>query len=129
MADRLIDEVLAQEERRRQALLAGDWEAVAALLSEALVYVHSTGARDDRASCLHKLREGQIRYRQLVFEGLSVGGGPDIALLHGQMRAEVLKPEGVKAISSLYLAVWAREVDGVLRLVAYQGTPAAPGQA
>jgi len=125
VTENLIDEVLALEERRRQALLAGDWDAVAALLSEALVYVHSTGASDDRASYLRKLREGQIRYRQLAFEGLRVGGGPDLALVHGGMRAEVLKPEGVKAVASRYLVVWAREPDGRTRLLAHQGTPVA----
>jgi len=117
------EQVLAWEERRRQALLANDWEAVGALLSERLSYVHSTGGGDDRASYLRKLREGQLRYQQIAFDGVRVDASADMALVHGGMRAEVLIGGGARTVSSLFLIVWAREPDGAWRLRAYQGTP------
>lgn len=117
------DQVLAWEEGRRRALLAGDWDAVEAGLPAGLSYGHSTGAVDDKAAYLRKLREGLIRYQMLAFDGLRVTAGPGLALVQGEMRAQVLRAGELRSVASRFLTVWAPDEDGIWRLWAHQGTP------
>ena len=115
-------DVLDWERQRREALLAGDAEALAPLLSEQLAYVHSTAACDGQASYLTKLSGGALRYRTLAFSELAVQTGPGVALVRGRMDATVVKDGQDKAVRSLFLTVWMPE-DGAWRMRAHQGTP------
>jgi len=114
--------VLAWEQRRREALLAGDAEALAPLLSEQLAYVHSTAVCDGKASYLAKLQGGTLRYGALALSELVVQAGPGVALVRGRMDATVVKDGQEKAVRSLFLTVWMPEA-GAWRLRAHQGTP------
>ena len=116
-------EVLALEERRRQALLAGDLPALQALLAEGLVYVHSTGVCDRKDSYLAKLAGGSLKYQSLSFSDTQVQGLPQAAVVSGRMAAVVLKDGQTKNVASLFMTVWACGADGVWRLHAHQGTP------
>lgn len=122
------DTVLQWEAARRAALLAGDAEALALLLSGQLVYVHSTAVRDTRASYLAKLSGGVLRYLRLDFTELVVQLHAGAALVTGRMSATVLKDGQEKQVSSLFLTVWCPEPgpagEEVWRLCAHQGTPA-----
>lgn len=121
--------VLAAEERRRQALLASDLQALQALLADALVYVHSTGASDSKDSYLAKLRSGSLRYQALQFEDLQargVGQAGDAVVVTGRMVAEVLKDGQPRAVRSLFMTVWTRAPGTApvpWQLCAHQGTP------
>jgi len=53
----------AIEDRRVACLLAGDFDAVAGMLGEGLIYGHSTGLVDDKASLLASYRSGKVQYR------------------------------------------------------------------
>ena len=115
--------VLALEERRRQALLAGDLPALQGLLSPDLVYVHSTGACDRRDSYLAKLASGSLRYLSLNFSDLQVQVLQQAAVVTGRMAAQVSKDGQPKNVASLFMTVWACGADGAWRLCAHQGTP------
>lgn len=56
----------ALEERRRRAMLAADLDELDTLLSDDLVYVHSSAAVDGKVSYLEKLRDRMIVYRDLA---------------------------------------------------------------
>lgn len=115
-------DVLRWEQQRRGALLAGDAEALALLLSDSLVYVHSTAVRDGKASYLAKLQGGALRYRALAFSELAVQTSPGVAAVSGRMDATVVKDGQERAVRSLFLTVWVPEA-GAWRLRAHQGTP------
>jgi ketosteroid isomerase-like protein len=53
-----VPAVLAAEDRRYQAMLDGDLEALDALCADELSYTHSNGVRDTKAEYFGKLREG-----------------------------------------------------------------------
>ena len=118
-----VPEILALEELRRQALLAGDLPALQRLLAEDLVYVHSTGACDGRDSYLAKLAGGSLQYLELDFFSLQVQVLPQAATVSGRMVALVSKDGQRKNVASLFMTVWARGADGEWRLQAHQGTP------
>jgi hypothetical protein len=115
--------VLALEERRRQAMLAGDGPALQGLLADELVYVHSTGACDAKASYLAKLTGGSLQYLELNFSELQVQWLGQAAVVSGRMAAQVSKDGQLKRVASLFMTVWACGNGGVWRLHAHQGTP------
>jgi ketosteroid isomerase-like protein len=118
---------LMAEEQRRQAMLGGDIAALEALLSDGLVYVHSTGGRDTKTTYLNKLASGSLKYLSLSFEDLQVHGAGPVQVVTGRMSAEVSIQGQSKAIRSVFLTVWMPEpgADGQqgLRMLAYQGAP------
>ena len=118
---------LMAEEQRRLAMLGGDIAALDGLLSEGLVYVHSTGGRDTKTTYLDKLASGSLKYLTLSFEDSQVHGAGPVQVVTGRMSAEVSIQGQSKAIRSLFLTVWMPEsgADGQqgLRMLAYQGAP------
>lgn len=117
--------LLALEERRRTAMLAGDIAALQALLAPDLRYTHSTGASDTQRSLLAKLAGGQIAYRQLAFTQLAVQCTADAGTVAGEMHAEVLRDGLPRSVAACYLAVWLQRA-GAWQLAAFQGTALPP---
>jgi hypothetical protein len=117
---------LALEERRRQALLAGDLPVLQGLLADDLVYVHSTGASDRKDSYLAKLASGSLQYLALDFSELQTQSLQLATVVSGRMSAVVRKDGQEKNVASLFMTVWGCDRDGVWRLHAHQGTPLPP---
>ena len=61
-ADRKKQEVQDADDRRVRALLAKDYGAFAALLSDALVYHHASGKVDTKASYLAQFLDGKVAF-------------------------------------------------------------------
>lgn len=94
------------EERRRVAMLAADVRRLQDLLDESLVYLHSTGLRDSRASFLAKLAQGQIQYDRLNLALSSAQSTDKFLLAQGRMEARI-RVDGVeRQVKSCYEAVW-----------------------
>lgn len=118
----LTTDVLALEEQRRVAMLAGDAPALRALCAPELRYVHSSAVVDTGDSLLAKLAAGQLVYQRLDFEEVAVTAmTPDTALVSGVLRGEVLRAGAPARIAARYLAVWLRRA-GAWQLAAFQGT-------
>ena len=117
---------LMAEEQRRQAMLSGDIAALEELLSEGLVYVHSTGGRDTKTTYLDKMASGSLKYVTLSFEDLQVHAAGPGEMVTGRMSAEVIIGGQSKAVRSLFLTVWMPELGAEgrqrMRMLAYQGT-------
>jgi hypothetical protein len=107
--------IRALEAQRRVAMLALDTQALEALFDEGLLYLHSTGGRDSRASYLAKLASGAMRYETLTLDVSDVVVRERFALLSGSMTASVRvagdKPQ-VLAIASRYEALWMLSANG-----------------
>ena len=65
MADTALDTVRALEDARIDAMCSQDAEALESLLSDSMVYVHSTGMVDTKESFLGHVRNGPIQYRSI----------------------------------------------------------------
>lgn len=123
MIDQITQEMVRRwEQRRCEAMLAGDVLTLNGLLSEQVVYVHSTSVRDSRASYLQKISSGALRYLQLSFTDLEIQVSAEVVLVAGCMAATVLKDGQEKSVRSTFLTVWLPE-SGEWRLRAHQGTP------
>lgn len=118
-----VELAIALEESRRQALLAGDVQALHNLLADELSYVHSSGGRDDKASYLAKMASGKLKYLELQFSHQSAQVLGPVAVVTGRMAAQVTIDGQAKTVASQFLTVWARDASGQWRLHAHQGTP------
>lgn len=100
------------EEQRRVAMLAADVDRLQALLDDSLIYLHSTGMRDSRASLLAKLEQGRLQYELLSFQLSSVVSTDHFLLAQGRMEACV-RVDGVeRQVKSCYEAVWMHTSEG-----------------
>ena len=119
----LSDTILACEEARCAALLAGDMDRLEQLLSDRLIFVHANATSDTKETLLAKMAGGSIMYRTLVVDRQTVVPLADrAAILSARLTADLLVRGEPKRVSNLTLSVWERE-DERWRLVAYQPTP------
>lgn len=116
------DMTLQLEQCRRDAMLAGDAASLHELISEQVIYVHSSATRDTRDSYLKKISSGALRYLALAFTGLQVQTTENAAFVTGHMQATVSRDGKEIPVHSTFLTVWVPE-EGVWRLRAHQSTP------
>jgi len=106
------DEVLAAENRRAAAWIAGDTAALSACLDDELVYVHATGVQHDREQLLHYLSTGP-RFQEMGMQPRSIRIDGEVALVSGELHMRVERASGVQLESrSLVTAEWVRRRDG-----------------
>lgn len=112
-------EVRAADDRRKAATREAGVGTLASLLHDDLVYGHSTGVVDTKASYLDGLASGRVRYRTLETTIDRVVDQPGTVVLHGSMSA-TLEVEGqTRAIEVIYLSVWHR-TDSGWQMIAFQ---------
>ncbi len=110
------------EDERYAAMLAGDLAALDRLLSARLVYTHSSGGRDTKASYLDRVRARAFVYESIehpVDQVILAGGA---AVVIGAMTGRVHMSGELRTLRNTACAVWMDE-GGDWRLVAYQATP------
>lgn len=122
MTEDVIATIRELEERRYAAMLASDVDALDALCSERLVYIHSFGERDSKKSYLDKVKAGFFKYHEITPSTDDIIVLEGAVLVTGRMKATATVGDGIRHIDNACLAVWARE-DGVWRFIAYQPTP------
>lgn len=115
-------EVWALEEARRIAMVQGDIAALEKLVSDAMLYTHSSGGQDSKPSWLSKIASGALRYESVAFTEPTITVIDGTALISARMQAAVLRSGQPGSVSSLYLAVWVRQPTG-WQLAAVQATP------
>lgn len=115
--------ILALETRRYAAMTSNDLTALAALLHDDMVYTHSSGVVDSKASYLDALRSGRTRYLEVEQRAQEVKLLGDVALVIGASHIEVdVQIDGQKLRKSLdlrSLAAWTATASG-WRFIAWQ---------
>ena len=114
-------EVAALEDRRFAAMQAADLATLEALFDDALVYTHSSGARDDRTAYLKGIRDGVFRYHAIEVSDRVVRMFGDTALVFAHVVTRLTTRGIDKTIDNVTLSVWVRRPVG-WRFVAYQPT-------
>ncbi|OXR38731.1 DUF4440 domain-containing protein [Pseudomonas jessenii] len=116
------DLIRALEDKRYNAILAGDFEAFRALAHPDLSYAHTSGVVDTLQSYLDKCLGGFYIYHSIdhPIQAIKVVG--DIALVFGEMNGEITAGGIQKTLRNKALAVWEQR-DGEWKLIAYQPTP------
>ncbi len=121
-----IQDILALENRRYAAMVAGDLAVLDELLADDLVYTHSSAEVDTKASYIDGLRTKKWNYKgvERPVEEITLFG--DVARVVGHARLTLCNPAGAasptRTVNGRFLNMWAKR-DGVWRLVAWQSTP------
>src|SRR3954462_10742418 len=118
------DTIKELEDRRYAAMCAADAAALDLLLAESLVYTHSYGGSDTKASYLAGIRAKKWQYRRIERPKEEIQVHGDCAVVTGQVRIELLSERKPKTQNSDYTDVWIKGVKG-WQMVAWQSTPLA----
>lgn len=111
----------AADRRRREAMIAGDADALAALLDDALVWTHSSGKQDDKTSFLRKIAGGGTVYLELEVSDDTVTDAGEVLVHQGNLAGRAAVDGREKALRNRFLSVWRRSGD-VLQLLFWQST-------
>ncbi|MFC8450656.1 nuclear transport factor 2 family protein [Kitasatospora sp. NPDC057223] len=116
------EEIRTLENRRFEALVAGDLGGFTELAHPDLTFTHSSGTLDTLESYLAKCASGFFVYHWIEhpIDTITVIG--DTAVVIGGMRADLAVNGVHRLLDNRSLAVWTR-VDGRWRFLAYQATP------
>jgi len=112
------------EDSRYEAIIAGNFDRFAELAHPDLVYTHSNGSTDTLDSYLEKCRNGYYVYHRVDHPIDFLRVIDDVALVVGEMNADITANGADKVLTNRCLAVWKKTTDG-WRLLAYQPTPTA----
>jgi ketosteroid isomerase-like protein len=110
------------ESRRYRAMCEADVATLQELLADSLVYTHSYGGADSKASYLDGIRSKKWVYQAVErpIEDIQVHG--DCAVVTGQVRIELLSSGQPKKLNSRFTNVWVKGRQG-WQMVAWQSTP------
>ena len=110
------------ESRRYRAMCEGDTHTLEQLLGDSLIYTHSYGGADTKASYLDGIRSKKWVYRNIdrPIEDIQVHG--DCAVVTGQVKIELLSDGKPKTLNSRFTNVWVKSSKG-WQMVAWQSTP------
>jgi ketosteroid isomerase-like protein len=109
--DQARQDVLAADERRVAALVAKDYDAFAATLSDKLVYHHASGKVDTKESYLPQFREGRVTFLESRRENVVIDIVGETAICSGVARNE-LDVDGARiSAATKFFSVWARNED------------------
>ena len=115
-------EILSLEEKRYAAMTGGDFAALEALVHDQLLYTHSSGLTDTKASWLDALKSGRTRYKSAKITDREVRLLGDTALVTGKGHIEAEINGQPRTIRLIFLNAWTRTPQG-WKFVAWQSTP------
>jgi len=115
-----LEAVLAAEDARFAAMIAGDAMAMRRWFADDLLYVHSTGKIEDREQLIESIQSGRLRYDAVEPSGRRVVfSGQDAAFVHGLARIRAASGPAALDFQASYLAIYSRSGE-VWRLRAWQ---------
>jgi len=114
-------EILALEDKRFAAMV-GDLNALEAMLHDDLLYTHSSGLTDTKASWLASMRSGKTKYKSGVWSERKVRFAGDTALVTGRAQLEAEVNGQPRTLKLVFLNAWTKTPKG-WKFIAWQSTP------
>ena len=115
-------EILQLEDRRFAAMVARDFAALEKMTHDELLYTHSSGVTDTKASWLESMKSGKVKYKSASCSDRQVRFFGDVALTRGRAAIEVDIGGQPKSLRLLFLMAYTRTPQG-WKFVAWQSCP------
>lgn len=115
------DAILALEKQRWEAVLAGDWDTLASMVHEDLVYTHAHAQVDTRDSYIAGLQSSKGRIRSATRSDEQVRLLGDTAFIAGALDSDFETNGVVKQFRVRFLSIWTRTPAG-WKFVGWQST-------
>lgn len=115
-------EILALEDKRFAAMCANDLATVEALCHDQLLYTHSSGVTDTKASWIDSMRSGKAKYQRGSFSERRVRVLGDVAFVTGKMQFDAELGGQQRTLKLNFLNAWVKTPQG-WKFVAWQSAP------
>jgi ketosteroid isomerase-like protein len=115
-------EILGLEDKRFAAMLAKDFGALERMVHEELLYTHSSGITDTKASGLDSMKSGKVKYKSASCSERRVRVLNEVALVNGRAHIEADIGGEPRTLKLLFLNAWAKTPQG-WKFVAWQSCP------
>ncbi|QQX86621.1 nuclear transport factor 2 family protein [Cupriavidus necator] len=116
----LRSQISVADEQRVVALISGDRTALEGILSDELVYVHSSGREETKELYINRILEGMYDYRSFVTTRRELRVQGDLVLDNGDADIDIVVNGTMREIASRFLMVWRNE-EGNWRLFRFHG--------
>lgn len=113
--------VLQLEQNWEDALLKSDTAALEKLYDDSLVYTHSNGSVDDKATYIGNIKSGASKYESLKRDEIKVNVYGNTALVFSHWQVQSLSRGNKVNTNGRYLHVYVKQKDG-WKMVAHQAT-------
>lgn len=115
-------EILGLEDKRFAAMIARDFAALERMVHDELLYTHSSGVTDTKASWIESMKSGKVKYKSVSCSGRQVKFFGDVALTRGRAAIEVDIDGQARSLRLLFLNAWTRTPQG-WKFAAWQSCP------
>ena len=115
-------QILDLEDQRFAAMVARDFAALEKMTHDELLYTHSSGVTDTKASWLESMKSGKVKYRSASCSERQVRFFGDVALTRGRAAIEVDIGGQPKSLRLLFLMAYTRTPQG-WKFAAWQSCP------
>jgi hypothetical protein len=117
-----IYQVLDCERARIEAMIRGDAQALRRLFHPGLLWVHSSGVRDDRDSFIGKIESGDLIYHAIDFPERTPRAIGDGVLLVGSAVVTATTRGVRKTASNRFSNVWSTSDGSEWQMLYWQST-------
>lgn len=118
-------EILGLEDQRFAAMVARDFTALEKMVHDQLLYTHSSGLTDTKASWLESMKSAKVKYKSASCSERQVRFFGEVALVRGKAAIEAEIGGQPRSLRLLFLNAWVRTPQG-WKFAAWQSCPA-PG--
>jgi ketosteroid isomerase-like protein len=115
-------EILGLEDKRFAAMITRDFAGLDKVVHEELLYTHSSGVTDTKASWIESMRSGRVKYKSVQCSERQVRFFGEVALVRGRAAIEADIGGEAKSLRLLFLNAWTRTPQG-WKFVAWQSCP------
>ena len=112
-----MDEIIALENRRFEAMIKGDVNALEEILADDLIYTHTTARLDTKTSFIEAISSGRSNYQSFERDDVKVRQFGGTAVVTGHAKIHV----GDNKFEARFIDVYAKRNDA-WQMVAWQST-------
>ena len=116
-----MDDIITLENRRIEAMINQDTQALDEILAEDLSYTHSTARVETKAEFISSVTSGRTQYRSMERDDVRVRRYGDTAVVTGHANVHVDANGREIKFQIRFIDVYAKR-DDVWRMVAWQST-------
>jgi ketosteroid isomerase-like protein len=118
-------ELLRLDDERCRAMIAGDAAVLDRLMSDDIVYTHSSARLDSKQSFIASISGGTVKYRRIHRRDVAVSVRSGFAFLTGSVEIDVEAGGSLRHLILRYSNVWEATGKG-WQQVLWQTTPIPP---
>ena len=116
-----MNEIIELENQRIAAMIAGDETTLDTILSDDLIYTHSTARVETKAEFIGNVTSGRTRYVSFERDDVNIRDYGDTAVVTGHAKLHVMAGEQDLEFQVRFVDIYCR-LNGRWQMVAWQST-------